>query len=116
MERGFGVMVFYLVDGYIWVPGTIIPSNKVRPIMFLSRCLIGLETRYGPSEQEVVCLVWAVKKLRMMIHSSNYLVVVLTDYVATKGIVEKSPLTTTSMERSNCRLICVAIYLSEYNL
>ena len=42
--------------------------------------------------------------------------VVLTDYTATKGIVEKSPLTTTSTERSNYRLICIAIYLSEYNL
>ena len=115
-ERGFGVMVFHLADGYIWVPGTIIPSNKVRPIMFLSRCLTGPETRYGPSEQEVACLVWAVKKLRTMIHSSNHPVVVLTDHAATKGIVEKSPLTTTSTERSNRRLICAAIYLSEYNL
>ena len=51
-----------------------------------------------------------------MIHSSNHLVVVLTDYIATKGIVEKSPLTTISIERSNYRLIYIAIYLSEYNL
>ena len=51
-----------------------------------------------------------------MIYSLNYLVVVLTDYVATKGIVEKSPLTTTSIECSNCCLIYVVIYLSEYNL
>ena len=42
--------------------------------------------------------------------------VVLTDYVATKGIIEKSPLTTISTEYSNCYLIYVAIYLSEYNL
>ena len=51
-----------------------------------------------------------------MIYSLNYLVVVLTDYVAIKGIVEKSPLTTISTERSNRRLICVAIYFNEYNL
>ena len=51
-----------------------------------------------------------------MIYSSNHLVVVLMDYVATKGIVEKSLLTTTSIERSNRYLIYVAIYLSEYNL
>ena len=50
-----------------------------------------------------------------MIYSSNYLVVVLTDYIAIKGIVEKSPLTTTSIERSNCYLIYIAIYLSEYD-
>ena len=51
-----------------------------------------------------------------MIYSLNHLVVVLTDYIATKGIVEKSPLTTTSIERSNCCLIYIAIYLNEYNL
>ena len=116
IERSFGVIVFYLANGYIWVPGTIIPSNKVCPIIFLSCYLIGLETRYGPSKQEVVYLVQVVKKLRTIIYSLNYLVVVLTDYVAIKGIVEKSPLTTTSMERSNRYLICVVIYLSEYNL
>ena len=116
IERGFGVIVFYLANSYNWVPGTIIPSNKVRPIIFFSRCLIGLETRYSPSKQEVAYLVQVVKKLYIIIYSLNYLVVVLTDYTATKGIVEKSPLTTISIERSNCRLICVTIYLSEYNL
>ena len=84
--------------------------------MFLSRCLTGPETRYGPSKQEVIYFIQVVKKLYIMIYSSNYLVVVLTDYVATKGIVEKSPLTTTSIEHSNRRLICIAIYLSKYNL
>ena len=57
IERGFGIIVFYLANSYIWVPGTIIPSNKVRPIIFLSRCLTGLETYYGPSKQEVACLI-----------------------------------------------------------
>ena len=52
----------------------------------------------------------------MIIYSLNYLVVVLTDYTATKGIVEKSPLTTISIERSNRRLIYATIYLSKYNL
>ena len=116
IERGFGVIVFYLANSYIQVPGTIIPSNKVRPIIFLSRYLIGLETHYGPSKQEVVYLVQVVKKLHTIIHSLNHLVVVLIDYVAIKGIVEKSPLTTTSIECSNRRLIYIVIYLSKYNL
>ena len=116
IERSFGIIVFYLANSYIQVPGTIIPSNKVRPIIFLSRCLTGLETRYSPSKQEVICLVQVVKKLYIMIHFSNHLVVVLTDYIAIKGIVEKSPLTTMSIEYSNCHLIYVVIYFSKYNL
>ena len=51
-----------------------------------------------------------------MIYSLNYLVVVLIDYMAIKGIVEKSPLTTISIEHNNRRLIYTTIYLSKYNL
>ena len=116
MERSFGIIVFYLANSYNQVPGTIIPSNKVRPIIFLSRCLTGPETHYSPSKQEVVYLVQTVKKLYTIIHSLNHLVVVLIDYTTIKRIVEKSPLTTTSIEYSNRRLIYIAIYLSEYNL
>ena len=116
IECGFGVIVFYLANSYIQVPRTIIPSNKVCPIIFLSCYLIGLETRYSPSKQEVTYLVQVVKKLYIIIHFSNYLVVVLIDYIAIKGIVEKSPLTTTSIEYSNYRLIYIVIYLSKYNL
>ena len=116
IERGFSVIVFYLVNSYIQVPRTIIPSNKVRPIIFLSRYLTGPEIYYSLSKQEVIYLIQVVKKLYTIIYSLNHLVVVLTDYTAIKGIVEKSPLTTTSTEYSNYYLICVAIYLSEYNL
>ncbi len=109
-------MAYHLVDGYNWVPGSIIPSNKILPVMFLSRCLEKAELGYGPSEQEVACLVWAVKKLRTMIHSSCQPVVVLTDHSATKGIVEKTSLDIASTERANRRLINASIYLSQYSL
>ncbi|KAL2017178.1 hypothetical protein VTK56DRAFT_2498 [Thermocarpiscus australiensis] len=109
-------MVFHLKDGYEWRPGTIIPSNQVLPVMFLSRCLSKAELRYGPSEQEVACLVWAVKKLRTMIHSSRLPVTVLTDHASTKGIVEQSNLDTSSTDRANRKLINASIYLSQYDL
>lgn len=84
--------------------------------MFLSRCLTKAELAYGPSELEVACLVWAVKRLRTMIHSSIPAVNVLTDHSATKGIVEKTSLDTSSTDRANRRLINASIYLSQYDL
>jgi RNase H-like domain found in reverse transcriptase/Reverse transcriptase (RNA-dependent DNA polymerase)/Chromo (CHRromatin Organisation MOdifier) domain/Integrase zinc binding domain len=116
LERGFGVMVFHLKTDFRWEPGTVIPSNQVLPVMYLSRCLSSPELRYGPSELEVACLVWAAKKLRTMIQSSNKPVVVLTDHSATKGIVDQTTLNTTSTDRANKRLINSSIYLSQYGL
>lgn len=116
LERGFGVMVFHTRDGYIWEPGSVIPSNQVLPVMFLSRCLTKAEMCYGPSEQEVACLVWAVRKLRTMIHSSRLPVNVLTDHASTRGIVEQTRLDTSSTDRANRRLITASVYLSEYDL
>lgn len=116
LQRGFGVMVYHLKDGTVWAPGQSIPSTAIEPVMFLSRCLSKPENNYGPSELEVACLVWACKRLRTMLHSSQHPIVVLTDHDATRGIVEKTLLNTTSTDRSNRRLVNASIYLSEYNL
>jgi hypothetical protein len=116
LERGFGVMLFHTKDTYVWEPGQTIPANKVQPVMFLSRCLTKPELRYGPSELEVACLVWAVRKLRTVIHSANQPVMVLTDHSATRGIVEQTTLNTASTDRANRRLINASVYLSQYDL
>jgi hypothetical protein len=116
LERGFGVMVFHCKEGFIWKTGTPIPSNQVQPVMFLSRCISTPELRYGPSELEVACLVWAVKRLHTVIHSSKGPVIVLTDHSATKGIVEQTSLRTSSTDRANKRLINASVYLSQFDL
>ena len=115
-ERGFGAVAFHLRPGYTWTPGTKVPSNQVLPICYLSRCLSPAETRYGPSEQEVGCLYWTVRKLRTMIQSSELPVTVLTDHSATKGIVERTTIDTSSADRANRRLVNCSIYLSQYQL
>jgi hypothetical protein len=116
IARGFGVMVFHTQEGYKWEPGSVIPSTVIQPIMFLSRCLTNAELRYRPSELEVACLVWAARKLRTTLHSSNLPVAVITDHSATKGIVDQTTLNTTSTDRANRRLINASVYLSQYQL
>ncbi len=116
LERGFGVMAFHLKDDYIWQKGTPIPATALEPVMFLSRCLTKPELRYGPSELEVACLVWACKRLRTMLHSSNHPIIVLTDHDSTRGIVAQTSLQTTSTDRANRRLVNASIYLSSYQL
>ncbi|KXX73032.1 Retrovirus-related Pol polyprotein from transposon gypsy [Madurella mycetomatis] len=100
-EAELNAIVFYLKDRYNWTIDSIIPSIQVLLVIFLSYCLIAVETRYGLSEQEVVYLVWAVKKLCTMIHLLGQPI---------------TSLDTSSIDRANRRLINASIYLSQYNL
>jgi hypothetical protein len=116
LEHGFGVMLFHLKPDFSWSLTMSIPSTAILPVMFLSRCLTKAELSYRPSELEVACLVWAYKRLRTILHSSNHRIIVLTDHNATRGIVNQTTLNTTSTDRANRRLINALIYLSAYLL
>ena len=82
----------------------------------MSKALIKRELLYGSSEFKIICLAQVVSKIRVKLHSSKYLVVVLTDYCAIKGIIKRTTIITNSVDRANRRLINANIYLSEYNL
>ncbi|KAL8377036.1 hypothetical protein RB595_007933 [Gaeumannomyces hyphopodioides] len=117
LERGFGVMLYHLKEGYVWDRSTKhVPAHAIEPIAFLSRCLSKTELNYGPSELEVACLVWATKKLRTTLLNANKGIVVLTDHESTMGIVSRSTLNTASTDKANRRLISASIYLSEFKM
>lgn len=112
-QRGFAAVVFHTKPGFDWQPSTIIPATTIpdtaipataipataiQPVMYLSKALTNAERSYGPLELEVGCLAWAARKTRTMLKSAERPVVVLTDHHATKGIVEKTTLDTTSVD------------------
>ena len=115
-EHGLGAMAFHLADGFSWDQTKRIPATAVRPITFLSRTLQGGEPRYWPTELEVTCLVWVIRKLRTLVTSSKAgPVVALTDHAATIGIVQQKTLFSSSA-RANNRLIVASQWLSQFNL
>src|SRR5437773_3927924 len=116
LQYGFGVMAFHLRDGYDWDPAkpAAIASTAVQPVTFLSRELTAAERKYGPSELEMACLVFAAQKLRPMIQSTQQPVIILTDHAATRDILAKTTLETSSADRSNRRLVNAACNLSQY--
>ncbi|PNP59923.1 hypothetical protein FNYG_14749 [Fusarium nygamai] len=57
-----------------------------------------------------------MKRLKAHVRSSEGSLTVFTDHSATKQIVEKTTLDTTSTDRANRRLVNASIYLSEYEL
>ena len=108
-------MLFHVRDGSDSTIERIHPGD-VEPILFLSRECTGVEKRYGSTEMEVACLVWAVRKLRLEISSSVKPVIVLTDHSATKQIVQSANLHTVDINKANAKLIDASVFLSQFKL
>jgi len=86
----------------------------VQPIIFFSRCLIKKELRYGSFELEVVCLVWVCKRLRTLLYSNNYYIVVFINHNSICRIVYHGILNTIFTDCINRRFINMSVYLSVY--
>jgi len=101
-QYGFGVQIAHIKGD----PITTTPiRTDVQPIMFLSKTLLGAESRYWPTELEVACLVWIIRRIRWMVEALELPVTVFTDHAATTGIVQQTSLTTSSIDKLNIRLI-----------
>ena len=86
-------------------------KSSIEPIMFLSRRLSPAEHRYWPTELEIAGLVWVLRKIRHMVESSKLPVRIYTDHGASLGIAKQTSLGTTSIERSNLRLVRASKYI-----
>jgi hypothetical protein len=120
-EKGFGAMIYH-VNGELNYLGsktdkkTPPPRTLVEPIMFLSRLLNIHEQRYWPTELEVACLIWVLRKVRHLVEASKHPTVIWTDHAATIGIVNQRSLSTTATDRLNLRLIQAAQYAQRFRL
>lgn len=113
-ERGFG-LVAYHVKGDPRDTAAI-KAGTIQPICFLSKVLSSAEKNYWPTELELACLVWGIRRLSPIVRSAQAGVIVFTDHSAIVGIGRASTLTSTNVERSNPRIIRAAQYLSMFDL
>ena len=120
-EKGFGAMIYHVNGEWNYLGSktnkkTPPPRTLVEPIMFLSRLLNIHEQRYWPTELEVACLIWVLRKVRHLIEASKNPTVIWTDHAATIGIVNQRSLSTTATDRLNLRLIQAAQYAQRFRL
>ena len=110
---GMGAMAYYVKQGYAHTDlSKPPPRTQVVLVLFLSRGLSTAERRYWPTELEVFCLVWVLKKVRHLVEAARDPVVVYTDHGATVGLATQSTLhTTTAVERLNLRLVRASEYM-----
>jgi hypothetical protein len=86
-------------------------------VLYLSKALNTAEQKYWPTELEVACLVWLVRKLRMVIGSNRIQpVYILTDHAATVGIVKQTSLDRVDKTKMNMKLVLASEYLSKFQL
>lgn len=81
-EFGFGVMIYHSKTEKLSAP----TPTAVEPILFLSRMLTSAESRYWPTELEIACLVWTVRKIHHIIEASDHSTIVYTDHSASLAI------------------------------
>lgn len=113
-KDGFGVMVYHSKKD---ASGNLPPGrNDVEPIMFLSKLLSKAESRYWPTELEVACLVWTIRKIRHMIEGCTKTPIIYTDHAATAGIINHTHLGSSAVDKLNLRLIRASQYLSQFQL
>ena len=84
--------------------------------MFLSKILSSAEAEYWPTELEVACLIWIMRKIRHMVEGAHKPMIVLTDHSSLVDIVRQTKLSTSSAEKLNLRLVRASNYLSQYNM
>ena len=116
-ERGHGVVVYHIADGKqhdeLSKPP---PKTWVQPVLFMSRTLSSAEERYWPTELEVSCLVWTLRKIRHLIEASDLPVVVYTDHAATVGLSRQKTLSSVAVENLNLRLVRASMYIQQFNI
>lgn len=108
---GFGVMVCHS-KAEKNPPST----TAVEPILCLSKLLTPAETRYWPTELEVACLVWTIRKIRHMVEAADQPTIVYTDHASTLAIARQSTLITSSTDKLNLRFIQASQYLQQFRL
>ena len=63
-ESGHGAIVYHMHSKYAHSDTSKQhPRNRIKLIMFLSRRLTQAEKNYWPTELEVSCMVWVIKKI-----------------------------------------------------
>ncbi len=110
-EGSFGAMVYH-VKGDI-KEGEHPGRSQVQPILFLSRLLKDLETRYWPTELELAGIVWTLSKVRHMVESAPK-TVVFTDHRGALGIAKQTTMTTSSTPKTNLRIVRGSKYIQRF--
>ena len=90
--------------------------NDIELILFLSRMLSEIETKYWSTELEMCDLVWIVRRVRHMIETIKNIIVVFTNHVVNTFIAKQTTMNSSNTDKLNLRLVRAFVYLSQFRL
>ena len=89
----------------------------IQSIMFLSRCLNGVEKNYWSTKLKIVDIVWIIRKIKHMIESTEMSsTIIYIDHSVAVFISRQIILITFSSDKLNLRLVRASQYLFNFNL
>ena len=120
-EFDFDAMIYHVKE--IWLRKTFSKAEyssriAIESILFLSRLLTLVETRYWSIELELVDIVWVLKKIRHLVEAANFdlSTIVYIDHDAALNIAKQISLITFFIDKLNLRLMRVSNYIQRFNL
>lgn len=115
-EYGFGAMVYQAREDWAGYANndfsTPPPRSKTLPIMFLSRGLQGGEVRFHPTDMELACIVWVLRKIKVYVELSPK-TIFYTDHASNTYIAHQS-VQQASMGGYNMRLTLGAVLIRSF--
>ena len=110
------VMIYHVKSFANWNDIDYSSRKSIELILFFSRLLISVETRYWSTELKLTDIVWVLKKIRHFIDSFALSIVIYTDHDSTLEIVKQISLTISSTDKFNFRLVRASNYIQRFNL
>jgi len=94
----------------------LLQRNDVKSIIFLSKILFEAKFKYWLTKLKIAVLIWTIRKIKLIIVSLDYFIVVYIDYRVSFSIVKQIKFTLNNTNRLNIKLVRVSIYLSQFRL
>ena len=113
-DAGMSVMIYHVKSSCEFVEYLF--RNCVQSIIFLSRFLTSIETRYWFTELELAEFVWILRKIRHLVKSTRTFIIIYIDHEIALRIAQQISLITSSTDKLNLRLIRVSKYIQKFSL
>ena len=87
--------------------------SDIEPFFF-NRMFNEAETKYWPTEFEMVGLIWVIRKIRHLIETAKETTVISTDHAANISIIKQTTLASNNIDKLNFRSMRASIYFSQF--
>ena len=115
-KKEFEVIVYHLKKKRDFKDHKISSKKDVDSILFLSKILTSMKSRYWPTKLEMTELIWTIRRTAHMMKSSNHVTIIYIDHEAISRIVDQIKLSSTNIDKQNLKLVRIFMYLSQFRV